>query len=203
VKKARNLATGFTLFEVLIAVSIFALISTIAMTNLIQVGRAGERISNAQQRLSDIQFAMAYMAKDMTQLINRKVRDKYGDEQEQFMLSENVLQFTHGGWSNFLQQTRSQLQRVEYRLEDEILFREYWLQLDQGYNDQPVKQSLLDGVEKFEVRLITTGNDKLDAWPATSSTGRTSSSPPVAVEISIEMKDFGLVRRIYEVSNVF
>jgi general secretion pathway protein J len=203
VKKARNLATGFTLFEVLIAVSIFALISTIAMTNLIQVGRAGERISNAQQRLSDIQFAMAYMAKDMTQLINRKVRDKYGDEQEQFMLSENVLQFTHGGWSNFLQQTRSQLQRVEYRLEDEILFREYWLQLDQGYNDQPVKQSLLDGVEKFEVRLITTGNDKLDAWPATSSTGQTSSSPPVAVEISIEMKDFGLVRRIYEVSNVF
>jgi general secretion pathway protein J len=203
VKKARNLATGFTLFEVLIAVSIFALISTIAMTNLIQVGRAGERISNAQQRLSDIQFAMAYMAKDMTQLINRKVRDKYGDEQEQFMLSENVLQFTHGGWSNFLQQTRSQLQRVEYRLEDEILLREYWLQLDQGYNDQPVKQSLLDGVEKFEVRLITTGKDKLDAWPASSSTGQASSSPPVAVEISIEMKDFGLVRRIYEVSNVF
>ncbi len=200
-KKVRNLVTGFTLFEVLIAVSIFALISTIAMTNLIQVGRAGERISNAQQRLSDIQFAMAYMAKDMTQMINRKVRDQYGDEQNQFVLSDNVLQFTHTGWANLLQQTRSQLQRVAYRLEDEKLLREYWLQLDQGYTSKPIQQSLLDGVEKFEVRLITTGNDKLEAWPP--DVGAASTSPPVAVEVSIEMKDFGLVSRVYEVSNVF
>jgi len=32
---------GFTLFEVLIAVSIFAIIGVIAMTNLIQVHRQG------------------------------------------------------------------------------------------------------------------------------------------------------------------
>lgn len=200
-KKVRNLATGFTLFEVLIAVSIFALISTIAMTNLIQVGRVGERISNAQQRLSDIQFAMAYMAKDMTQLISRKVRDQYGDEQNQFMLSDNALQFTHTGWANLLQQTRSQLQRVAYRLDDEKLLREYWLHLDQGYNSEPVQQALLDGVEKFEVRLITTGDDKLEAWPP--DVGASSTSLPVAVEVSIEMIDFGLVSRVYEVSNVF
>ncbi len=193
--------SGFTLFEVLIAVSIFALIGTIAMTNLIQVGRAGERISNAQQRLSDIQFAMAYMAKDMTQLIKRKVRDQYGDEQGQFILSENVLQFTHSGWANLLQQTRSQLQRVAYRLDDEKLLREYWLQLDQGYSEQKVKQALLDGVDKFEVRLVTKGDDKLETWPAEE--GADATIQPVAVEISMEVKDFGLVSRVFEVSNVF
>jgi general secretion pathway protein J len=201
VKKVGKLVTGFTLFEVLIAVSIFALISTIAMTNLIQVGRSGERISNAQQRLSDIQFAMAYMAKDMTQLINRKVRDQYGDEQNQFVLSENVLQFTHGGWANLLQQTRSQLQRVAYRLDDEKLLREHWLQLDQPYTEQRVVQTLLDGVEKFEARLITTGDAKIETWPADENTG--SKSLPVAVEVSIEVKGFGLVSRVFEVSNVF
>jgi general secretion pathway protein J len=201
VKYSHHKVSGFTLFEVLIAVSIFALIGTIAMTNLIQVGRAGERISNAQQRLSDIQFAMAYMAKDMTQLINRKVRDQYGDEQGQFVLSENVLQFTHSGWANLLQQTRSQLQRVAYRLDDEKLWREYWLQLDQGYSEQRVKQALLDGVDKFEVRLITSGDDKLEAWPAEEGTD--PNIQPVAVEISMEVKDFGLVSRVFEVTHVF
>lgn len=200
-RKARNEIAGFTLFEVLIAVSIFALIGTIAMTNLIQVGRAGERISNAQQRLSDIQFALGYMAKDITQLINRKVRDQYGDEQDQFILSENVFQFTHSGWANLLQQTRSELQRVAYRLDDEKLLREYWPQLDQGYTEQRVKQALLDGVEKFEVRLITSGDKKLETWPPEE--GADTSLVPVAVEISLELKDFGLVSRVIEVVNVF
>ena len=192
---------GFTLFEVLIAVSIFAVIGTIAMTNLIQVGRAGERISNAQQRLSDIQFAMGYMGKDLSQLINRKVRDQYGDEQDQFMLNDNVLQFTHNGWANLLQQTRSQLQRVAYRLDDNKLMREYVLQLDQGYSEQQVKQALLDDVEDFEVRLITTDTEKMDAWPVDD--GTTTSLIPVAVEVSLNVKGFGLVTRVFEVPNVF
>jgi general secretion pathway protein J len=201
VRQTRNAIAGFTLFEVLIAVSIFALIGTIAMTNLIQVGRAGERIGNAQQRLSDIQFALGYMAKDITQLINRKVRDQYGDEQNQFMLSENILQFTHSGWANLLQQTRSELQRVAYRLDDEKLLREYWPQLDQGYTEDKVKQALLDGVEKFEVRLITSGDEKLETWPPEEGTD--AGLVPVAVEISLELKDFGLVSRVFEVANVF
>ncbi len=192
---------GFTLFEVLIAVSIFAVIGTIAMTNLIQVGRAGERISNAQQRLSDIQFALGYMGKDLSQLINRKVRDQYGDEQEQFMLNDNVLQFTHNGWANLLQQTRSQLQRVAYRLDDKKLMREYTLQLDQGYSEQQVKQALLDDVEDFEVRLVTTDTEKMDAWPVDD--GTTTSLIPVAVEVSLNVKGFGLVTRVFEVPNVF
>lgn len=200
-KQTHHQDKGFTLFEVLIAVSIFALIGTIAMTNLIQVGKAGERISNAQQRLSDIQFALGYMAKDMTQLIKRKVRDQYGDEQNQFVLSDNVLQFTHSGWANLLQQTRSQLQRVAYRLEDEKLWREYWPQLDQGYSEQKIRQALLVGVEKLEVRLITSGDDKLEAWPVEEGAG--SPLLPLAVEISMEVKDFGLVTRVFEVTNVF
>ena len=193
--------SGFTLFEVLIAVSIFALIGTIAMTNLIQVGRAGENISNAQQRLSDIQFALGYMGKDLSQLVNRKVRDQYGDEQEQFKLSENVLQFTHNGWPNLLQQTRSQLQRVTYQLDDEKLMRAYSMQLDQGYTEQKVQQALLDHVEKLEIRLITTDTEKLEAWPPDNAAPK--NLPPVAVEISLTVQGFGMVSRVFEVPYVF
>lgn len=192
---------GFTLFEILIAVSIFAVIGTIAMTNLIQVGRTGERISNAQQQLSEIQFAVGYLGKDLAQLVNRKVRDQYGDEQNQFILKDNLLIFTRGGWANLLQQNRSQLQRVAYRQEDDSLIREYWLELDQGYSEQRVKQSLLKGIEDFEVKLITSQTEKLNAWPADNQAQ--TSNKPVAVEVSMVVKDFGLIQRVFEVTDVF
>jgi len=148
---------GFTLFEILIAVSIFAVIGTIAMTSLIQVGRTGERVTQQQQLLSDIQFTLGYFGKDWSQMIDRKVRDQYGDVQSQLQLNENGLRFTRQGWSNLLQQKRSNLQRVEYRLQDNTLQRRFWPQLDQGYSEVAVEQDLLGDVEKFEVKLLTGG----------------------------------------------
>lgn len=187
---------GFTLFEILIAVSIFAVIGTIAMTSLIQVGRTGERVTQQQQLLSDIQFALGYLGKDWSQLIDRKVRDQYGDVQPQLQLSDNQLRFTRQGWSNLLLQKRSNLQRVEYRLQDNTLQRRFWPQLDQGYSEVVVEQALLDDVEKFEVKLLTGGKDGIDRWPP--NTQGTSSKKPIALQLTLDVKGFGEISRIYE-----
>ena len=190
---------GFTLFEILVAVSIFAVIGVMTMTNLIQVGRSGERISAAQQQLASIQFALGYLGKDLTQAVNRKVRDQYGDEQEALTLSDSKLVFTRNGWANLLQQPRSQLQRVAYRLEDEQLIREYWLHLDQGFAPQPIRQSLIDGVEELEIRLLTSGTEALGSWPVLQQDD-TNSVSPIAIEFTLQIEDFGEVRRIYELN---
>jgi general secretion pathway protein J len=134
-------------------------------------------------------------------LIDRKVRDRYGDEQNQFILADKVMTFTRTGWANLLQQKRSQLQRVSYRLEDDKLLREYWLELDQGYEEQKVQQPLLSDVENFEVKLITPGEDKLDTWPP--DTEEPNAARPLAIEVNLEIKGFGLVTRIFEVTDVF
>jgi len=187
---------GFTLFEILIAVSIFAVIGTIAMTSLIQVGRTGERVTQQQQLLSDIQFTLGYFGKDWSQMIDRKVRDQYGDVQSQLQLNENGLRFTRQGWSNLLQQKRSNLQRVEYRLQDNTLQRRFWPQLDQGYSEVAVEQDLLGDVEKFEVKLLTGGKDSIDHWP--KNTQDTTSKKPIALQITLVVKGFGEIHRIYE-----
>ena len=186
---------GFTLFEILIAVSIFAVIGTIAMTSLIQVGRSGERVSFRQQQLADIQFALGYMGRDVMQMINRKVRDQYGDEQPQLAINENHISFTRDGWSNLLQQKRSNLQRVEYRLQDDALQRRFWPQLDQGYSEVVVDQTLLTDVEAFSVKLLTSGKDDLDKWPVENAA---TPVKPVALQLELEVKDFGKIRRVYE-----
>ena len=193
-------AEGFTLFEILVAVSIFAVMGTISMSNLIQVGRAGERVTQSQQQLAEIQFALGYIGRDLAQLTDRKVRDQYGDEQPQFEVVENRVIFTRAGWSNLLQQPRSNLQRVEYRLLDENLQRRFWSQLDQPYIESIVEQVLLHDVDDLRIRLLTNGDEKLDSWPPDAQT-QPAPPDPVALELTLELKGFGEIQRIYELSD--
>jgi general secretion pathway protein J len=189
---------GFTLFEVLVAVSIFAVIGAMTMSSLIQVGRTGEQVTESQRQLSEVQFALGYMGKDIIQMVNRKIRDQYGDEQSQLIIDEGRLTFTRQGWNNLLQQPRSNLQRVEYALVDDVLQRSYWPQLDQSYSEVKIKQALLTGVEDFSVKLLTKGKEEIDSWPQ----GEQDSSElkPVALELNLELLKFGKVQRIYEIS---
>lgn len=193
--------SGFTLFEVLVAVSIFAIIGVMATSSLIEVGKTGEQVSDEQRRLGAIQFALAYFSKDIFQIVDREVRDQYGDAQPVVALSENQLTFTRQGWPNLLQQTRSELQRVEYTVVDDVLTRSYWLQLDQGYEEQKVEQGLLPEVTEFAVALITRNGDKISEWPL--ATEDQNQPQPVALEITMTVERFGELQRVFEISDAF
>ncbi len=188
---------GFTLFEVLIAVSIFAVIGVIAMTNLIQVGRSGERIEQADRQLASLQFALSRIGKDLLQLAPRPVRDQYGDEQPALKLTEDRLALTRGGWSNLLQQPRSTLQRVEYELDgDGFLLRRFSPLLDQGLEPRYIDQRLLEGVSDLSWQLLTRGKKTHERWPLEQALPL--DQLPVALVLSFELADFGRVERIYE-----
>ncbi len=191
---------GFTLFEVLIAVSIFAVIGAMTMSSLIQVGRTGEQVSESQRVLSEIQFALAYLGKDITQIVNRKIRDQYGDEQSQLIIDENRLTFTRAGWNNLLQQPRSNLQRVEYVLVDDVLQRRYWPQLDQSYTEVKVEQTLLQGVDDFSVKLLTKGKEEIERCPPDNQGNLTIKTG--ALELSLDLLKFGKGQRVYELDSV-
>lgn len=194
-----NNMKGFTLFEILVAVSIFAVISTMSMSSLIQVGRTGEKVSDSHRLLSELQFTLGYLAKDITQIVNRKVRDQYGDEQAQLVLAENRLTFTRNGWSNLLQQPRSNLQRVEYLLEENNFQRRYWPALDQSYTDVSVTQTLLQKVDDFSVKLLTRGEETFETWPLDVQSS--SAAKPVALELTLNLEGLGRIQRIYEISD--
>ena len=180
------------------AVSIFAVIGAMTMSSLIQVGRTGEQVTESQRQLSEVQFALGYMGKDVIQMVNRKIRDQYGDEQSQLIIDEGRLTFTRQGWNNLLQQPRSNLQRVEYALVDDVLQRRYWPQLDQSYSEVKIEQVLLKGVEEFSVKLLTKGKEEIESWPQGDQDS--SELKPVALELNLELVKFGKVQRVYEIS---
>jgi len=110
----------------LIAVSIFALMGVVAFSGLSQMTRTGQAVADANDRLSDLQFAMVYFSRDWTQVSPRKIRNQYGDEESNIVISDGEISFTRSGWSNLLGHQRSNLQRVQYLVVDNQLVRRHW-----------------------------------------------------------------------------
>ena len=123
-----------------------------------------------------------------------------------------ALSFTRSGWHNPNEHLRSNLQRVNYRVEDEALWRDSYPVLDRAGDTEAQSVKLLDGVEILELAFLGSLGDVqsqedsagLDTgywaenWVLDTSTPGASLPPPVAVEISLQLADWGEMRRMYE-----
>jgi general secretion pathway protein J len=115
-----------------------------------------------------------------------------------------MVDLTRAGWSNTAGQQRSTLQRVSYALVGDVLKRSYQINLDTVQGNKPVVQDLLTGVKGVQLRYLDSNQAWQNQWPegTTIQNGSTVDlqSRPVAVEIIIQFKDWGAIRRLVEVS---
>ena len=116
----------------------------------------------------------------------------------------SMVDLTRTGWSNTAGQQRSTMQRVSYALVGEILKRSYQVNLDTVQGNKPVVQDLLTGVKGVQLRYLDGNQAWQNQWPENSAiqNGSTADlqSRPVAVEIIVQFKDWGAIRRLIEVS---
>ena len=187
---------AFTLFEMVVAVAIFAVMGAIAYPGLSEMAKTGQIVSESNQRISDLQFAVSYLNRDWLQVSRRKIRNRYGDEESNVMIEENTITFTRAGRSNLLQQNRSSLQRVRYSLLEKKLIRQHWLSLDQGIAEEPFTTVLLNDIEAFEINFIDGSEKKIENWPAIESVG---TGKPIALSFVLELEGLGQIQRILEI----
>ncbi len=112
------------------------------------------------------------------------------------------MTFTRGGWTNPVGIQRSELQRVSYTLEKGVLMRAYYPVLDATEAVVAVKRPLIDKVKNFSLRFMDAGHNWQNGWPPITSGGAATLAPrlrPVAVEVTIELEDWGVLVRHIEV----
>jgi general secretion pathway protein J len=120
--------------------------------------------------------------------------------------SQALVQFTRGGWANPAGVPRSELQRVSYLVRDRKLVRQYLPVLDADSTVVLQERELLDDVESFSLRFLD-GNGNLQ-WQSNWPTALSQNGPqqdqlrmrPVAVEVTIKLKDWGVLTRVIEVA---
>lgn len=191
-------AAGFTLLELLVALAIFSIIGVAAYRGLDNTLAIQAQLSADGQRLAEVQFAMQLIERDIEQMRARSIRDEYGNSQPILATGQQqglLMSFTRAGWDNPLQQARSQLQRVAYWLKDAQLIRVYWPQLDG--NTTLYESTLLQGVESVGLRWRDNAGRWQKQWSATEFTAKDAAPAlPNAVEISLELRDWGEIKRL-------
>jgi len=197
---------GFTLLEVLVAVAIFAIVAAIAMGGYSELIRQSDRLEASAQRTRAVQTMMWRLTQDFATLEPRPVREPLGDTLRAALVADGrsalLAELTRSSWTNPAGVPRSTLQRVAYRLEDGRLVRDYWLMLDRTLDTEPVSTVLLDEVKGVTLRFMTSNRRFTDQWPALGGpTGPNANSAlPIAVEITIELEDWGKITRLIEVA---
>lgn len=204
-------AHGFTLLEILVAVAIFGIVGMLAFGGYSELTRQSERLAESAARTRAIQTAVHRISQDFSSLEPRPIREPLGDSLQPALLadarSERIAEFTHSGWSNPAGVPRSTLQRVVYTLEDGKLMRSYWVTLDRTLATEPVRTMLLDRVKSMNLRFMTNQRRFTDQWPPALGGGavganaaRAASTLPIAVEVTLELEDWGEITRLVEVA---
>ncbi|MBV1876384.1 MAG: type II secretion system minor pseudopilin GspJ [Pseudomonadales bacterium] len=188
--------TGFTLLEVLVAMSIFALIGLGASQMLRTVITTHERVMTQVDNFSAFTKAFSVLQRDFSQAVPRPVKDEYGELLPALMVAsgEYMVELSRAGWNNPAQLNRSSLQRIAYQLSDDgELKRYFWLVMDRAEDSEPIEQTLLTGIEDFRIGLIDANGGTVQVWPATNALD----ALPAAAEIFIVSEQLGEIRKVF------
>lgn len=200
---------GFTLLELMVAISIFTILGIGSYRLLSGEIAAQELLRAHSSELQQWQRGLLKLQQDLLQITPRPIRTAYDDKEAALLGDSSQLTFTRSGWSNPLQQARSQLQRVRYRLgkqtalkEDRFdhndsdhphLLRDYWRVLDQAQDSEPLTQVVIQSVTSLEIRYLNKQGKWHNEWPSLQQKAFQGADPaqqpstelPAGIEIRI------------------
>ncbi|MBU3071521.1 type II secretion system minor pseudopilin GspJ [Aestuariicella sp. G3-2] len=189
---------GFTLLEVLIALSIFAIMGLASYHLLSGEARTQQALDKQSHEHNYWQRGIMRLTQDLQQAVNRSIREDYGNREPALVGDADSITFTRGGWSNPLHRVRSDLQRVDYRLqthdEDTYLQRSFWFTLDRAPASEPVQQKVLPDIHDLQFRYFEPDNQSwVNQWPPID---QPDAGLPQAIEVTLTSPSRGQIQRL-------
>lgn len=195
---------GFTLLEMVVAISIFAVIAAISYSALNNFLDARAHLNQENDKLRGLQTALVLLEQDLRYAVNRAVRDNFGDPEPAFIgtveeglaagerLRLTTLRPTAAGLDT------QQATRVAWRLVDGELSRLTWRVLDRAIDSSEQRRRLLANVEEIRLRFFgRQDSDTLtvdDEWSSATTL-------PVGIEVTLWLdNDAVAYQRILQVS---
>ena len=207
--------SGFTLVELLVALFITSILFAMGYGSLSQALTNRKQVEEQSARLTALQQAFRVMEQDLELMQPRPQRDPLGNGYENpLVASQNALgsrpvadlalmSFTRGGWANPAGLPRSELQRVSYLVREGRLIRQHQPVLDDTAATPLEERELLEQVDALSFRYMDESLTWRDTWPTPTMQGLSAvelrRARPVAVEVTLKLKDYGVLTRIIEI----
>ena len=192
---------GFTLLEMVVAIGIFSVIAAISYTSIDRFLDTREIIKARHEQLRLLQRAMSLMEMDMRFMVNRPVRDGFGDNEASLIALGNLalsegefVRLTTGQPEPELPVSR--LQRISWRLTDGDLQRVSWPVLDRDQDSQEYVVTLMKDVETATLSYYVYAQDETlhieTEW-------EDANRLPVGVEFVLTLQNGRQYRRLFTV----
>ncbi|MEO5334892.1 MAG: type II secretion system minor pseudopilin GspJ [Magnetococcus sp. YQC-5] len=196
---------GFTLLELMAALAVFAVMSTMAYGGLASLMATRQEGMRRMESLEALQQFFIHFGRDVEQTWPRSMKDGANAIHPALIGqdgTERFLELTRGGRGNPRGLTRSSMERVAYSLEEGKIVRWVWPILDRVRDDDPHKEIMLDGVSEIEIRFLAEDGNWRSTWPTDmrNVAGTNVTSLPRGVAIVVEKSGWGRIRRVFEVT---
>jgi len=180
---------GFTLIEMLIALTIFGMLAAAGVSLLNVTARTQETADRLLAEVSALRRTTALLTADLAQAAPRIFRDAEGRSHQAFSGEAGdrpmLLLVVRRGWDRG---NGPEPQRVAYRLNEGRLERLSFARIDGGAS--AVAVVLIEGVRAARLRYRDREGEWRNRWDPTDA-----ASLPVAVELVTESDDFGLLQQ--------
>lgn len=179
---------GYTLIEIMIALSVFAIIATITASVMIHVFDVRSRVAAQAEQLGELQLAVSLLTHDVTQFIPHTVRTQDMHVFAAFIGSHEHMEFTRSGVANPKGvAAKSSLERVAFLCQGSQLIRRTWSPLDTVNRHVYEDRVLLSHLQACTFDYISRYHQILPDWRAYKiEENRAEEVIPSAVRVTIK-----------------
>lgn len=194
---------GFTLIEVIVALSIFAVLSIIGYKGISSLIQTKERVEVEDAKWQQMILFFDRFELDVKQSVNRPIRTREDTVEPAWLgrpsfAGEDGAQLVFSRFGDpeqlgFLMDTR----RVGYRLHDGAIELLIWPSLDVAPSSKPEVFKVLTHVAQISFSYLSADGRWLNVWPEATVTTQQKSFAPSAVQLVIKLETGEMVARVF------
>lgn len=190
---------GFTLLEILIALTIFAILATITSSSLYYAFNTRTLVNKQANRLNELQLAISIIQQDTLQIVDRAIRGNAMHEVPILIGQTDYMEFTRDGITNPRSiEKRSTLKRVGLACLNHTLVHRTWARLDSTERTHYKDRVLIKNIDKCTFSYVNRNLQSLPEWrEQTDGAEQQAELFPKAVQIKLSLRDWGPINLLF------